>query len=139
MAVGINIDKREIANLIKDFEDLSLDIQKKMEDEIILSAIQIRDAYLIAVPVDTARLRSSIHFESGRQVGYSYTDDPGNRYDGTFSNAPKDNEVFVGTIVEYSGAIEARGGTDSVGQNALAQAFDAIVPAMIKRLENIKV
>jgi hypothetical protein len=138
MSVGIAIDKREIANLVKDFDKLSLDIQKKMEDEIILSATEIESAYKIGVPVKKGRLISSIHLEHGRKIGFTYTDNDGNRYNGSFAVAPKENEVFVGSNVVYAEIIEERGGRVK-GLRALAQAFDAIVPAMIKRLENIKV
>ena len=54
--------------------------------------------------IDTGRLRNSITFATGDYSGIgTYTDNEGNRYDDAKArNTPKDDEVAIGTNVEYA-------------------------------------
>ena len=61
------------------------------------------------IPVDTARLKSSIHpvFHGGGS--YKYTDDMGRAFDGSLKEKPANPfEVIVGTNVEYAFDVESR-------------------------------
>ena len=58
--------------------------------------------------IDTGRLRNSITFATGDYSGIgTYTDNEGNRYDDAKArNTPKDDEVAIGTNVEYAAYTE---------------------------------
>lgn len=58
--------------------------------------------------IDTGRLRNSITFATGDYSGIgTYSDNEGNRYsDATARNTPKDDEVGIGTNVEYAAYTE---------------------------------
>ena len=58
--------------------------------------------------VDTGRLRNSITFATGDYSGIgTYSDNEGNRYgDAKARNTPKDDEVAIGTNVEYAAYTE---------------------------------
>ena len=58
--------------------------------------------------VDTGRLRNSITYAAGDYSGIgTYTDNEGNSYsDATARNTPKDDEVGIGTNVEYAAYTE---------------------------------
>ena len=58
--------------------------------------------------IDTGRLRNSITFATGDYSGIgTYTDNEGNRYDDAKArNTPKDDEVAIGTNVEYAPYLE---------------------------------
>ena len=64
--------------------------------------------------VDTGRLRNSITFATGDYSGIgTYTDNEGNRYgDAKARNTPKDDEVAIGTNVEYAAYTEL--GTEKI-------------------------
>lgn len=71
------------------------------------------------IPVDTGRLRSSIHTKyvknvrigrSESKTTHSYSDNVGNSYDGTLSESVDINSVAVGTNVEYARKINRTGG-----------------------------
>lgn len=80
----------------------------------------MRDASLVCMdyakqiaPVRTGRYRSSIHLESPSKSDYRYSDNKGRSFDGGFSEKPADDEIFVGTNVEYAGFLEE--GTKRMG------------------------
>ena len=58
--------------------------------------------------IDTGRLRNSITFATGNYSGIgTYFDNNGNSYsDATARNTPKDDEVGIGTNVEYAAYTE---------------------------------
>ena len=64
--------------------------------------------------IDTGRLRNSITFTTGDYSGIgTYTDNEGNRYDDAKArNTPKDDEVAIGTNVEYAAYTEL--GTEKI-------------------------
>lgn len=64
--------------------------------------------------IDTGRLRNSITFATGDYSGIgTYTDNEGNSYsDATARNTPKDDEVGIGTNVEYAAYTEI--GTEKI-------------------------
>ena len=69
------------------------------------------------IPVDTGRLRASIHtkFKNGMSKQYTpesetYSDNEGNTFDGTLSGKLTIDSVIVGTNVEYAEKINRIGG-----------------------------
>lgn len=71
------------------------------------------------IPVDTGRLRASIHTKYVKSVNvanssthgnYSYSDNKGNSYDGSLSESVDINSVVVGTNVVYASKINRIGG-----------------------------
>ena len=64
--------------------------------------------------IDTGRLRNSITFATGDYSGIgTYSDNEGNRYgDAKARNTPKDDEVAIGTNVEYAAYTEL--GTEKI-------------------------
>jgi phage gpG-like protein len=71
------------------------------------------------IPVDTGRLRASIHTKYVKSVNvanstthgnYAYTDNVGNSFDGSLSASVDINSVVVGTNVQYANKINREGG-----------------------------
>ncbi|MAE81198.1 MAG: hypothetical protein CMB80_00575 [Flammeovirgaceae bacterium] len=61
------------------------------------------------IPVNTARLKSSIHPVFYGGGSHKYTDDTGRAFDGSLSEKPSTPlEVIVGTNVEYAFDVESR-------------------------------
>lgn len=119
MSQEINL---EIKGLVKKFEAMPETIKKAMMEELILTAIMIESTYKIGVPVDTGRLITSIHTEYIGQTNYSYSDNEGNSYYGSFKSKPKEGQVIIGSNVEYANKIEYLGGKTK-GKEALLEAF----------------
>ena len=134
---GISIEL-DVKDILKDFKNFTPDVQKNVKDELRLSGLDIESAYKIAVPVDTGRLRSSIHNETKDFQNFVYTDSTGQKFNGGFSlKAQNELEVLIGTNVEYSEIIEQQGGKNQVGQNALQQAFEQVSEKLPERLGKI--
>jgi phage gpG-like protein len=75
----------------------------------------IKDAALVCMdhskrnsPVITGRYRSSLHIETEKASKYNYNDDEGRSFDGSFSEEAGQDEIFVGTNVEYSDKVESK-------------------------------
>lgn len=107
-----------------------------------LLAIETR-AKLPPVPVDTGRLRSSIHAVGvGMTDSYRYMDDEGNGYDGRLSdaNGSQKNVGYVGTNVEYA-AEQEFGGEDGKrgGHKFLTRASADMAPKIEAELKKIRV
>jgi phage gpG-like protein len=71
------------------------------------------------IPVDTGRLRASIHTKYVKIVNvanstthgnYAYSDNAGNSFDGSLSASVDINSVVVGTNVKYASKINREGG-----------------------------
>jgi len=122
--------------LIKKFDGLTEEIQKAMIDELRVTGFMIESAYKIGVPVDTGRLRSSIHTEHSDQTSFSYSDSKGNTFEGSLGYRLKPTQVVVGTNVEYAGVIEYKGGKTK-GKGALLTAFEAETKGLPERLAKL--
>ena len=94
-------------------------------------------------PVDTGRLRSSIHAVAVGQSeqNYPYVDNEGNAYNGALDDA-RNNEGsgigLVGTNVEYA-AEQEFGNGDRRGHKYLTSATLEIQPKLINELKKIKI
>lgn len=62
------------------------------------------------IPVDTGRLRASIHTKSIQKEMHSYQDEDGNTFNGTLTTSINRDTVAVGTNVEYAELMNERGG-----------------------------
>ena len=94
-------------------------------------------------PVDTGRLRNSITFATFENSGFSmnYTDDKGKAYSQNVGKVSKENEVYVGTNVEYAPEVEERSITHRVGQahflrDSIATHQDDIMELLEKALKD---
>jgi hypothetical protein len=122
--------------LIKKFDSLTEEIQKAMIDELRVTGFMIESAYKIGVPVDTGRLRSSIHTEHSDQTSFSYSDSKGNTFEGSLGYRLKPTQVIVGTNVEYAQKIEYMGGKTK-GKGALLTAFESETKGLPERLAKL--
>ena len=122
--------------LIKKFDSLTEEIQKAMIDELRVTGFMIESAYKIGVPVDTGRLRSSIHTEHSDQTIFTYSDSKGNTFEGSLGYRLKPTQVVVGTNVEYAEKIEYMGGKTK-GKGALLTAFEAETKGLPERLAKL--
>jgi hypothetical protein len=122
--------------LIKKFGSLTEEIQKAMIDELRVTGFMIESAFKIGVPVDTGRLRSSIHTEHSDQTSFSYSDSKGNTFTGSLGYRLKPTQVVVGTNVEYAEVIEYKGGKTK-GKGALLTAFEAETKGLPERLAKL--
>jgi phage gpG-like protein len=106
--------KKKLAELVK---KIPIEAQKLILETAIIDI----ESYAKSneIPVDTGRLRSSIHTKYIRSVNvanssthgnYSYSDNTGNSYDGSLSESVDINSVVVGTNVEYAQKINRLGG-----------------------------
>jgi len=125
MKVSINIAPE---SFIKKMRMLEGRYQKAIEKELGLTARDIESAYKIAVPVDTSRLRSSIHVETGNG-----TNGGGQN---SFKPKPKEGEIFVGSNVLYARIIERKGGKTK-GKDALLSAFNVFTRNLPTRIKSI--
>ena len=127
----------KIDGLVKKFDSLTEDIQQAMVDELRITGFMIESAYKIAVPVDTGRLRSSVHTEHSNMSSFSYSDSQGNTFNGSLGYSLKPTQVIVGTNVIYSGVIEYKGGKAGKGKRALLEAFEAETKGLPERLAKL--
>lgn len=107
MSIRFDIPNEEISRAIKDLSRFGERGEKIVEKELNRSGIRIETASKQKITefghIDTARLRSSIHFESElANRSFTYSDETGRSFDGKLDVDPKDLEVYVGTNVEYA-------------------------------------
>lgn len=110
MKTQIKIPKNQIARLRKRVKRYGDEAIQEIRDELDAAGINIeseaknninRDGH-----VDTARLITSIHWESKGNRGYTYEDKFGNTFDGSFEQAIDDMTIIAGSNVEYAPKIE---------------------------------
>jgi hypothetical protein len=85
--------------------------QKKTKENVIkeigYSAISIESDAKRLVPVDTGRLRASIHNETYPRSNFNYSAD-GKSYDGALNVALKKGFFVIGTNVNYAESVERK-------------------------------
>jgi len=126
----------EIKGLVADIEKYSQEVQRKCIEEIRVTGALIETDYKLNVPVDTGRLRSSIHTKHSDYKAHNYSDNKGQMFDGTLSIEPNDFQAVTGTNVEYATKIELSGGKVK-GKNALATAFEKNTRGLPSRLAKL--
>jgi len=107
-------------------------LEENIMEEIIKTAlVDIETPAKKKCHVDTGRLRASIHTEYIGKKQYNYKDNIGNSFDGALSVKLEDDEVLVGTNVEYGQKMEAI-------DPYLFPAFESSKAGLRSRLRNIK-
>lgn len=131
MAQTVEINLSGERQLRRRLNELPEQVQEAILQEMIETALtDIETEAKRNCRVDTGRLRSSIHTEFKGRRDYNYTDDEGRGFSGELNIAIRDNEVVVGTNVEYSKKIEAQ-------YPYLFPAFERAKPALKRRLLNV--
>jgi carbon monoxide dehydrogenase subunit G len=110
---------------------------KKIVGEIRVTGAMVETDYKREVPVDTGRLRSSIHMQHSDNQGHTYSDNQGRMFDGTLPTKADRYTVFVGTNVEYATRIELGQTKTQKGKKALENAFEKNTRGLIGRLEKL--
>jgi len=135
---SVRFDVKGVKELNKALSKIPAEAQPKVKKSILeIMRVEVETKAKFAVPVDTGRLRSSIHtIEEG--TGYNYTDSEGKRYDGTLSTLKvSKNEVAVGTNVNYAEKIHKKGGRGGKGAKFLEIPFNQAVPNLLKKIEEV--
>ena len=134
----IKVQIKGIEELNKTLQKVSKELQPVVRQTILeVSRVEVETKAKYAVPVDTGRLRSSIHtMEKGSN--FRYTDKNGNSYDGNLKGLRvSDNEIAIGTNVNYAQDIHRRGGKNGKGQYFLLTAFENAIPKYIQRIKQV--
>lgn len=99
MAVTINDHSKEF--------NAALDRAKKAA--LVKVGMQAERNAKIKCPIDTGRLRNSITYAtSTKAFASSYADNQHHQYNGALQVSPGEDEVIIGTNVEYGLAVESR-------------------------------
>jgi HK97 gp10 family phage protein len=104
--VSISIDQKEVAKVLKNFKKYGVKAEKDANISVLETAFLIESDAKRNTPVQTNRLRSSIHVQQKDDTVYRYTDKKGKSYNGTLRIDLKKDEVAVGSNVEYAPFIE---------------------------------
>jgi hypothetical protein len=137
--------------LPEDFGDEIVQALVRIEGQLNTASRGVINEALLAIetrakgysPVDTGRLRSSIHAVAvGKgESGYTYSDERGNSYNGALDVA-RSNEGsdigMVGTNVEYA-AEQEFGNGERRGHKYLTKATLEIQPMLINKLKEMKI
>lgn len=86
---------------------------KRVYGEIYNTALQDVESFMKTktnIPVDTGRLRASIHTKRPYKPSHHYQDKEGNQYNSTLTGQVSYENVIVGTNVEYAEYMNERGG-----------------------------
>lgn len=135
MSITVNISEKEIQKSIDILRKVVTATGDVAQDELHKSGMNIETAAKQEVPVDTGRLRSSIHFESSEiNRSFTYADQRGNSYSGKFNVTPRPLEVYAGTNVEYAYDIHRMGGKGGKGEGFLLKAHESEKIMLIRRL-----
>jgi len=108
--------------------------ETRVRDELVYVGLETERLSKEAVPVDTGRLKTSIHVQTKQSGGHSYQDSAGNTFDGRMNVQLEDTDVAVGTNVNYAEKIHERGGRGGKGQDFLLNAFNASRTNLLNRL-----
>lgn len=133
--ISVNISDKEIQKSLKILQRIPSATGNVAQDEMHKSGLNIETSAKQDVPVDTGRLRSSIHIESNKvNRSFSYSDKDGNTFSGKLSVDPRPLEVYIGTNVEYAEKINRTGGKGGKGEGFLVKAHERERPFLIARL-----
>ena len=135
MSIKITISEKEIEKSVRILQRVATSAGNLAQDELHKSGLNIETGAKEETPVDTGRLRSSIHMESNSiNRTFIYSDEGGAVFNGKLGVSPKPLEVYVGTNVHYAEKIHRNGGRNGRGQGFLLKAYEAERPLLIARL-----
>lgn len=131
MARSINISIDGVAEIRRKAKKLPRAYEKALMDAILETAfVDIETGAKQKITddghIDTGRLKSSIHVQRHNDTNYTYSDNQGNTFDGTLEEKIEDNQVLIGTNVEYAVDIE-------ILDSFLWHSAEASKPRLIKR------
>ena len=107
MSLAIEIPQNELNKIEKRFKNFNNKVTKETFKEVDRTAFAISSRAKNDCPVNTGRLRSSIHVENSRIRSHSYNDEEGSGpYDGSLGVSIQPGQAWVGTNVEYAGDVE---------------------------------
>ena len=135
--IKISVPEDDIKKMMKSVIEISGEVTKEMADVINQGMLAIETRAKEFSPVDTGRLRSSIHAVNFAQAdNYQYEFG-----DGTLGVARSNDgkpAAFVGTNVEYALAQEL-GEEGTKAKKFLTRATEEIRPKLVEELNKIKV
>ena len=112
MKVGMEIKEPKISVLDR-LRDVAA-LQKRVDDEVLITAFRIATVTAQEVPVDTGLLRNSYHVHHASAPPRNANPLP----------APPDRvTAVVGSVLEYAPVIEGKGGRDQIGKGAFGSAY----------------
>ena len=112
MKVGVEI-KEPQTSVIDRLRDVAA-LQKRVDDEVIITSLRIATVTAQEVPVDTGLLRNSYHVHHASLPPRNANPLP----------APPDRvTAVVGSVLEYAPKIEGNGGRDQIGKGAFGSAY----------------
>lgn len=134
--ITLSIPEKDIEKMMKSVLEIKGEVTKEMAGVINQGMLAIETRAKEFAPVDTGRLRASIHaVPYGKADSYQYEFG-----DGTLDVA-RNNEgkpvAFVGTNVEYAQAQEF-GETGTRAKKFLTRATEEIRPKLVEELNKIK-
>jgi len=104
----IKIENRNVNAVLNELDKAGDEIIKALMEELLITALMVESGYKSHVLVDTGRLRSSIWTSHKGKTSYSYTDQQGKTYNGVLKEIPKEQEIKIGTNVNYAIYVEER-------------------------------
>ena len=113
MAGGVRLNYKD-NDVIKLLQKISK-TDKQVMDELIVAGLRIETIAKELVPVDTGRLKTSIHTETDKLNTATGGDN--------FETKADAGEVLVGTNVNYAEIIHDNGGKNERGKAFLSEAF----------------
>ena len=136
--IGFRIAQNELNDIMRRFQRYNGDTQRKIDIEIKKSALRISTKAKVLSPVNTGRLRSSIHWLfKGMKTNYRYTDSEGNTFTGDLGIEVKRGAV-VGTNVNYAESVENGDVRTKNGrQPFLKPAYQQDMPKLLEGIKRI--
>lgn len=131
----VHIDPKDLAKVLRRLQSIERNLNPSprtpMGDLMNITALDITREAKTRCPVDTGRLRSSIHPKMKPSDSFIYADNGGKTYSGGLKEPVQEGkEVVVGTNVEYAMKQEIR-------SNFLHGGVIAAKPAMERRLKSL--
>lgn len=98
----MTVELKGVEELKAKFKKLGAAGEKAINDAINLTAVEANSYMQTQTPVQTNRLRSSMHVETNKTTQNAYSDKLGHSYDGKFSIQLDKLQVAFGSNVSYA-------------------------------------
>lgn len=102
-AITVKVDTTKWKGKVRNYR---AKVHRNLSNEIQATALEIDRGAKREVPVDTGRLRASIHPQFKSTTGFQYADGEGGLFDGLIQVNLGIFEAIVGTNVQYAQKIE---------------------------------
>jgi hypothetical protein len=132
---SISLDPKSLSKVLKRLNDIEKNLtpapRTPLGDLMNITALDITREAKLRSPVDTGRLRSSIHPKMKPSDSFSYSDNTGKTFTGGLKEpVEQGKEVVVGTNVEYAMKQE-------IAKSFLHGGVIAATPALKRRLKQL--